>query len=281
MTHDRPGRESGSTLVSALALAAVLATLAVLAINITLNSAFVERRRYDELLTQSVFETAFSEALFRATDQQERIRFGNEIGVLSGGNTVRVVFFSPAGKLDINYASPLLLSMVLEASGAADPDALAAAIVDWRDHDDLRSNNGAEVQEYEAQDLPPPANRPFRAVPELLDVMGMEAEVFQCLQGHVTISSHMNTPDLDRASQWLRAALVPGESGSSSQRLQPMVTIGAGDLLGLRMHAENARGLELAASVLVRITGDPQQPYLIQAWDTLSTGAIECNQVRL
>jgi general secretion pathway protein K len=85
------------------------------------------------------------------------------------------------------------LSFVLRDYGAA--DALAQAIEDWRDRDDLPRSRGAERKEYLAQDrLDLPSNRPFRDVDELRLVEGMTPELFAQVAPYLTTygSSRIN-----------------------------------------------------------------------------------------
>src|SRR3546814_12846249 len=57
-----------------------------------------------------------------------------------------------AGKVDLNTAPQELLARLMRVGGAdeATADRVAAAITDWRDADDLRRPQGAELQDYAA-----------------------------------------------------------------------------------------------------------------------------------
>jgi general secretion pathway protein K len=95
-----------------------------------------------------------------------------------------------SGKVDLNSASPDLLARLLLAIGVADPRAheLAAAIVDYRDPDDLITPGGAESRDYEAAGLPYGAkNLPFETVSELQRVLGMDFATWQKLEPYVTV----------------------------------------------------------------------------------------------
>ena len=95
-----------------------------------------------------------------------------------------------SGKIDLNSASPDLLARLLLAIGVPDPHAheLAAAIVDYRDPDDLITPGGAETRDYEAAGLPyGPKNLPFETVSELQRVLGMDFSTYQKLEPYVTV----------------------------------------------------------------------------------------------
>lgn len=66
-------------------------------------------------------------------------------------------------------------------------DALAQAIVDWRDVDDIPRIRGGEREEYiKAQLLRLPTNQSFRDIEELLDVKGMTQEIFALVSPYLT-----------------------------------------------------------------------------------------------
>jgi general secretion pathway protein K len=85
-------------------------------------------------------------------------------------------------KLNINQADPLLLEAALNTAGAgsADANAIHAALLDWRDKDDLVSvGGGAESDYYEKLDPPYRAkNGPVDDIGELLKVRGVSSELY-------------------------------------------------------------------------------------------------------
>lgn len=99
------------------------------------------------------------------------------------------------GKLPLNTASPRILKAMMEFYGYEPPDSdeIAAAIVDYRDQDDMASNApGEKENEYYsaalgqkiADEMDPSQlvyrnpNEPFLTVEQLLDVYGIQPEVF-------------------------------------------------------------------------------------------------------
>lgn len=95
-----------------------------------------------------------------------------------------------SGKVDLNSASPDLLARLLLALGVSDPRAhdLAAAIVDYRDPDDLVGVGGAEARDYDLAGLPyGPKNKPFESVAELQRVLGMDFGTWQKIEPYVTV----------------------------------------------------------------------------------------------
>jgi general secretion pathway protein K len=102
------------------------------------------------------------------------------------------------GKLDINAADELTLANLFSGHGMdfGEAELLAAAILDWRDEDDLERVNGAEEDAYLAAGMAiGPANRPFMMTEELLQVIGMNYELFRRVEPGITVFSRAAQPD--------------------------------------------------------------------------------------
>ncbi len=128
------------------------------------------------------------------------------------GFEVEVEIFDETGKVDINVADALLLAAMFEFGGLdeVDADALAAAVMDWRDPDDLISVNGAEEDEYKAADRSyTPRNAPFETVSEIQQVLGMSFELYRELEPLMTIYSGRAQPNPAFASPEV-LQLMPG-----------------------------------------------------------------------
>lgn len=112
------------------------------------------------------------------------------------GAELTVAIFDENGKIDLNTAPDELLAGLLITVGieSAKIDAVVDAIADWRDEDDLRRLNGAELDDYEAAGRKfVPSNVPFRSVAELQQVMGVSREIFEKLEPLVTVHSFART----------------------------------------------------------------------------------------
>ena len=114
------------------------------------------------------------------------------------GILVEVSAIDERGKLDINATEELSLANLFTGHGLEIDDAelLAAAVLDWRDEDDLERVNGAEEDAYAAAGLViGPANRPFMMTEELLQVMGMSYELYRKIEPGITVFSRAGEPD--------------------------------------------------------------------------------------
>jgi general secretion pathway protein K len=128
------------------------------------------------------------------------------------GAQIEVEIYDETGKVDLNVADPILLGALFELGGLDKPDAdaLAAAVIDWRDPDDLISPNGAEEGEYKAADRAyKPRNAPFETVSELQQVLGMSFELYRELEPLLTIYSGRAQPNPAFASPRV-LQLIPG-----------------------------------------------------------------------
>lgn len=102
------------------------------------------------------------------------------------------------GKLDINAANEDTLVTLFGNNGLDSEQAalLAAAVLDWRDTDEVERVNGAEWDTYMAAGLTVgPANRPFMMVDELLQVLGMSYELYRRIEPGISVYSRASIPD--------------------------------------------------------------------------------------
>ena len=95
-----------------------------------------------------------------------------------------------SGRLNPNSTSRETLVLALRYAGvpADSEDALADAIIDWRDSDDARGLNGAEAPDYErAGVVPGPKDAPYDSIDELGQVLGMSADILERLRPVLTL----------------------------------------------------------------------------------------------
>lgn len=115
-----------------------------------------------------------------------------------GGAELELRITDERGRVDLNRASPQLLQALLHALGAdpARAASQAAAIVDWRDGDDMAAPGGAEDPAYAAAGRPYGAkDAPFESIAELLQVLGIEPADYQRLRPQVTVHSGLPQPE--------------------------------------------------------------------------------------
>lgn len=127
------------------------------------------------------------------------------------GWQLHVAVQDEAGKFDLNVADAAQLAALMRALGIADERAraLAGAIQDFRDEDDLLAlEGGAEDRDYERAGLPYGAkDQPFVALSELQQVLGMDLATYRQLEPYVTIFTARPEPDAAFAPAPVLAAM--------------------------------------------------------------------------
>jgi len=146
-------------------------------------------------------EAAINLAVLALRDPEDETRMradGRVYETELDGVLVEVSAIDERGKLDINAADELTLANIFIGNGMEMEAAemLAAAVLDWRDMDELERVNGAEEDAYFAAGLQiGPANRPFMMTEELLQVIGMPYELYRKLEPGITVFSRAGEPD--------------------------------------------------------------------------------------
>ena len=193
------------------------------------------------------------------------------------------------GKVDINTTDELTLANMLVGNGLelTQAEMLAAAIMDWRDVDELERVNGAEADAYEAAGLAVgPANRPFIMTEELLQVIGMPYELYRQIEPGLTVFSGAGEPDpafaplqallsmpditLQEAQQFIdaRQALEPGESlGVELPNGSIIMEQGRGVTYSIKIKATMPNGIWEQLEATIRLGGNHRgNPYQVLRW---------------
>lgn len=128
--------------------------------------------------------------------------------------TLRISMRMESGKIDLNKADPKLLAglfeLVLGEIPEADPEVLAAQVVDWRDRDDDRTMHGAEAEEYRAVGREhAPRNSDMDSVGELAQVLDFNGNMVRLLEPYLTVNSGRPRVDPSSAGETVLAA-IPG-----------------------------------------------------------------------
>ena len=133
---------------------------------------------------------------------------------------VEVRITDATGQVDLNAATPDVLANLFRAAGVDDAHAraLADAVQDWRDSDDLARANGAAAEAYRSAGLAwTPRNGPFRTTSELARVYGMDDTLYRKLADSITVYSGRNFPDSAYADPLALAAARDGDVASATR----------------------------------------------------------------
>jgi len=170
------------------------------------------------------------------------------------GRRLAVSISDEAGKVDLNTASDRLLQALLTGIGAPASQALADAIMDYRDDDDTRRPQGAEREQYSAAGRPGPKNALFSVVEEIEQVLGFDADLAARLRPHITVYTGQPGIDTTSASRELLTILARGlgqESGPAQSEAGDQTSEERGPLPGLPfMGAQGRRFFSLHAEAV-------------------------------
>jgi general secretion pathway protein K len=196
------------------------------------------------------------------------------------GIKLSVSLSNEASRIDLNRATRDELAALIEfaqgeeGNDEAVRDALADAIVDWRDEDDLTQLNGAEDDDYRTAGLPyGAADQPFGSVEELRQVLGMSRGLYQRLAPDLTVNNESGAVEQRFASAPVLAA-VQGLALEDAERLvlerdQPVVpgaevlSIGdrGGPLYRVRVMQDTPSGGSRQMEALVRVMPGERPPF--------------------
>ena len=199
------------------------------------------------------------------------------------GSELTVTLYNEASRLDLNTATREQLATLIElAQGEAgfdeaQRDALADAILDWRDADDLTQLNGAEDGDYAAAGLPYGArDEPFQSVDELQQVLGMPRALAQRLAPDLSVDNESDRVDEQFASAQVLAA-VQGLNIEDAQRFvdernapvlpgaeQPAAVNRGGPLYRIRVGMADQGGVGRTMEALVQLEQGQTPPFEVR-----------------
>jgi general secretion pathway protein K len=218
--------DRGFVLVSVLWLLALLTLVAL---------ALMTAARLDVRAAGQMVRHAEAEALADGLTRLVALRLGDrdrrplsEARIATDGSplhcshqhaSVEIAVTDAGGLIDLNAASQPLLEWVLLRRGVASGQArsIAAAIVDFRDADDLPNGpEGAESAAYQAAGLKhAPKNAAFESVTELDQVLGMTPRLLSRLRTVVTVYGRQPGIDAAQAPHELVVSYPEGDSAAA------------------------------------------------------------------
>jgi len=193
-------KEKGAALISVLWLSVVLTLLATTLTAQQRTQLDITQQRLLQLQARYNLEAAEQFALYRLLTDQSASPFESLSKAPNwsfNGMEIQITVLPESHKLGINDSGSPALSALFKALGQSSEqsDALADAIMDWRDRDDLPRLHGAERSQYQQAGLDyGPANEPFQHLSQLQQVLGMTPPLFQQLLE--VVSLHSNAANL-------------------------------------------------------------------------------------
>ena len=233
-------------------------------------------------MAQEIARAGMEYALVRVADRNPETHWqpnGRAYAWRFDGHDVQVRIIDETGKVDLNQADVPLLSRLMQVLGEPPDasDALAAAIVDWRDADDLgQPVGGAEDGDYAAAGRPYGAkDAPFETIAELEQVLGMTPDLYARLEPFLTLYSGRGQPDATYAQGPVLVAmgmdatawLAQREAAGAAGALQ-LVGTGSGTY-SIESRARLADGREASLLTVVRAGASPVpgSAYTLLRWE--------------
>ena len=233
-------------------------------------------------MAQEIARAGMEYALVRVADRNPETHWqpnGRAYAWRFDGHDVQVRIIDETGKVDLNQADVPLLSRLMQVLGEPPDasDALAAAIVDWRDADDLgQPVGGAEDGDYAAAGRPYGAkDAPFETIAELEQVLGMTPDLYARLEPFLTLYSGRGQPDATYAQGPVLVAMGMDATAWLAQR-EAAGAAGAMQLVGtgsgtysIESRARLADGRETSLRTVVRAGASPVpgSAYTLLRWE--------------
>lgn len=217
-------RQHGVAFVVVIWLMALLVILLGAFALIARTEGMQARHLYDATVARYAAEAGINQAAYflSVADVEQRwIPDGRSYHFAFDEAEVELKITDESGLIDLNAADQAMLTELFIGVGVEDDAAiaLAAAIQDWRDPDDLVSPEGAEDDEYIAAGLDwGPKNAPFDMVSELLQVLGMTPELYRLIERSVTVYGGQSRPNLAFAPMEILMA-IPGMTPELAQEI--------------------------------------------------------------
>lgn len=274
--------------------AALILVMWLVALMVALIGAYAATARIEYMQGRVLYGAVVAEAAARAGLEYALVRVqaqepdfawladGRRYDWSFGAATVEVRIADESGRLDLNAADPALLSSLFRVLGAegGQADAVAAAIVDWRDSDDLvQPMGGAEARQYALAGLPyGPKNAPFETVAEVAQVLGMDRRLSAAAVPHLTAFTGLPQPEPRFASDavleamGLDPALVHEQREQAPESLQGLSGAGSGTYsIDSRARLADGRQSVLRAVVRAGGSGLPGSAYVPLVWEEGAT----------
>lgn len=280
------GLQRGAALMLVMWLVVLLAAL-VGAFALAARIEYMQGRTlYSGVAAEQAARAGLEYAMTRLSERDPVLRWmpdGRPNRLSFDGADIEIRVVDESGKIDLNGADAGLLSALFRVVGVEQPqaDAIAAAIIDWRDPDDLtQPQGGAEDPQYAAAGLPYGAkDAPFETVAEVLQVLGMTPELFARVEPDLTIHTGLPGPDTRFASAPVLQALGIDPEPVLAERERPLspedaIRMGGGSgTYSIDSHARLGDGRRAVLRAVVRsgASGVPGSAFTVLRWEEGAT----------
>ncbi len=255
------------------------------------------RHLFDMTTARYAAEAGLNLAIYglsQSDPEQKWMADGRPYSFVFDNVQIEVSLTDDSGKIDINAADPIALTNLFKGAGIEQEqaEALADAIQDWRDPDDLTSLHGAERDDYRAAGLAySPRNAPFETLSEIQQVFGMNYEIYSKIEPAITMFSGRSTPSAAYAPMQAMMA-IPGMTADVAQQLiqqrqqlgpgilnqggsglllpdgSPLMADGGGLTYSVKSRAKLPNGASTVLDATIRMGGmnSAGRPFVVLRW---------------
>jgi general secretion pathway protein K len=270
-------RQRGIALVMVLWLLVLLSVIAASHARNIRTETRLATNQVEAARARALAEAGASHAILELLVRDDSVRWltdGTLYPLAFHGGTVAVAIRDTRGLIDLNTVDALLLDKVLTALGVDQPqrDKLIGATLDWRDHDSLKHDNGAEDDDYRLAGMQwGVRDGAFSSIEEYRYVMGMTNQIFEQLAPYLCVQSNHRGVSPEYAPPWLREVL--GGTEDVPGRNPPVIVRGrnAGSpTYKISLWATTERGSTASLDVVIKLNPAAPQGYTILSWRTPS-----------
>lgn len=271
-----PGAQRGMALIMVLWLIVLLSIIASGHARNVHTETRLAARHIEVATARALTEAGIQHAILEllVADQVNRTPVDGTVGQINfNGSEIRIAIRDATGLVDLNNAGPALLTSLVATLNIdrETQQKIVAAILDWRDDDDLLHLDGAEDSDYRSAGHAWSArDGAFSSIEELRYVMGMTQLRFDELAPFVTVYSQQSSINLEFASPYLITALtgqdvVPADPWSEPDRQPEQANNGSGTY-HIYVSTTDTDGIEVSAEAVVRLSTDDDRPYRLLYW---------------
>lgn len=173
--------------IGLLAVLAMAAGMTALAARVSTSAAFASLERLE---LRTAIDSAVARTAVQLSREDDRWMADGRLYEMEIGDvSLRIRALAEPGRYDLNQGNVETLTALLEELEVPTLTArrIAGAVADWRDEDDDVGDDGAEASAYRADGRPPPGNRPFIAVEEFRQVLGVDAALYAAAAPYLTL----------------------------------------------------------------------------------------------
>jgi type II secretory pathway component PulK len=244
--------------------------LAVFAISVTVSMrshTLFARNATSEVLAKGIADGLVQLTALQVADAEGSSRQDGTWRPCDWFDTARawVAIQDQSGLVDLNTASPRLMTALLEGIGLTQVQAMdmVAAMRDYRDADDASDFGQSEADTYSGRNFGP-KNAAFEAVEELDQLPGMTPALFGELRELTTVSTQQTGFDFATAPERLLQVLqisrtsVAGLSFSSPRSSR---------VSAITVAVQVNDGTRFVRRAMIERTDQPQRPFVVLSWD--------------